>query len=205
LREQGEALFGDEKFADLFQDVGRRSVAPRIVATVMVMQRLEGLSDREAVEHFAFDIRWKYATGVALDYPSFVHTVLVDMRARLRGSKSPNRIFEAVLVLAKEAGWVGRKRVLDSTALYDAVATQDTVTMIRSSIRALLRLCDASAKSSSTLCHETRTPSSCFSMIASSPTRYARPPRSWPPSWARTSKFAKTECFAFCVAPPRAA
>ena len=119
LREQGEALFGDEKFADLFQDVGRRSVAPRIVATVMVMQRLEGLSDREAVEHFAFDIRWKYATGVDLDYPSFVHTVLVDMRARLRGSNSPNRIFEAVLVLAKEAGLVGRKRVLDSTALYD--------------------------------------------------------------------------------------
>jgi hypothetical protein len=28
--------------------------------------------------------------------------------------------------------------VLDSTALYDAVATQDTVTMIRGAIRALL-------------------------------------------------------------------
>jgi hypothetical protein len=29
---------------------------------------------------------------------------------------------------------VGRKRVLDSTPLYDAVATQDTVTLIRSAI-----------------------------------------------------------------------
>jgi hypothetical protein len=37
---------------------------------------------------------------------------------------------------------IGRKRVLDSTALYDAVATQDTVTMIRSSIRGLLRVAD---------------------------------------------------------------
>jgi hypothetical protein len=48
-----------------------------------------------------------------------------------------------VLEVAKEAGLVGRKRVLDSTALYDAVATQDTVTMIRSALRALLRVADA--------------------------------------------------------------
>lgn len=44
--------------------------------------------------------------------------------------------------MAREAGLVGRKRVLDSTALYDAVATQDTVTMIRSAIRALLSTAD---------------------------------------------------------------
>ena len=46
-------LFPDEMFADLFTDVGRRSVPPMIVAVVMVMQRIEGLSDREAVERFA--------------------------------------------------------------------------------------------------------------------------------------------------------
>ena len=138
LHRESHKLFPDESFADLFEDVGRRSVPPRIVATVMVLQRLAGASDREAVDLFAFDLRWKYAAGVDLDYPSFVHTVLVEMRARLRDSDRPNRIFEAALQMAKEAGWVGRKRVLDSTALYDAVATQDTVTMIRSAIRALL-------------------------------------------------------------------
>ena len=68
------------------------------------------------------------------------HTVLVYMRARLRESEKPNRIFETVLDVAKAAGLVGRKRVLDSTALYDAVATQDTVTLIRSAIRGLLRV-----------------------------------------------------------------
>jgi hypothetical protein len=138
LAEQGHRVFADEVFADLFDDVGRRSVPPRVVAAVMVLQRIEGASDREAVDRFAFDLRWKYAAGVDLDYPAFVHTVLVDMRARLRESERPDRIFEATLQMAKEAGLVGRKRVLDSTALYDAVATQDTVTMIRSAIRALL-------------------------------------------------------------------
>ena len=143
LHRDGDRLFPDEAFADLFGDIGRWSVAPRIVAVVMVLQRLEGLSDREAVDRFSFDLRWKYAAGgLDFDHPGFVHTVLVDMRARLRRSKRPNRVFEMALQVAREAGVIGRKRVLDSTALYDAVATQDTVTLIRSAIRALLRVVD---------------------------------------------------------------
>ena len=136
-------LFPDEVFADLFTDVGRRSVPPMIVAVVMVLQRFEGLSDREAVERFAFDARWKYAAGgLDFDYPGFVHTVLVDMRARLARSKRPDRVFETTLEVAKSAGLVGRRRVLDSTPLYDAVATMDTVTLVRSAIRGLLTVVD---------------------------------------------------------------
>jgi Transposase DDE domain/Transposase domain (DUF772) len=141
LHREGHRLFPDEGFADLFQEVGRASVPPRIVSVVMVLQRLEGLSDREAVDRMTFDLRWKYAAGgLDYDYPGFVHTVLVDMRARLRRSKRPNRIFEAAMEVARGAGLVGRKRVLDSTPLYDAVSTQDTVTLVRSAIRALLRV-----------------------------------------------------------------
>ena len=54
----------DVLFADLFSDRGRRSVPPSVVAVVMVLQRLEGLSDREAVDRYAFDARWRYAAGV---------------------------------------------------------------------------------------------------------------------------------------------
>src|SRR5215210_7951457 len=145
LHRECHRLFADELFADLFCDGrGRRSVPPMIVAVVMVLQRLEGCSDREAVDRFTFDARWKYAAG-GLDfaYPGFVHTVLVDMRARLAASQRPERIFEVVLETARRAGLVGRRRVLDSTALYDAVATMDTVTLVRSAIRGLLGACDA--------------------------------------------------------------
>jgi len=136
------ALFADAMFADLFCDVGRRSVPPMVVAVVMVLQRLEGCSDREAVDRFAFDVRWKYAAGgLDFDYPGFVHTVLVDMRARLAASQRPDRVFEVVLETAKKAGLVGRRRVLDSTCLYDAVATMDTVTLVRSAVRGLLAVC----------------------------------------------------------------
>lgn len=136
-------LFPDELFADLFCDVGRRCVPPMIVAVVMVLQRIEGCSDREAVDRFTYDARWKYAAGgLGFDYPGFAHTVLVDMRARLAASERPDRIFEVVLEMGRRAGLVGRRRVLDSAALYDAVATMDTVTLIRSAIRGVLTACD---------------------------------------------------------------
>ena len=90
LHRECHVLFPDELFADLFTSTGRRSVPPRIVAVVMVLQRLFGLSDREAVEAFEFDARWKYACGgLDFDYPGFAHTVLVDMRARLARSERP--------------------------------------------------------------------------------------------------------------------
>jgi hypothetical protein len=107
----------------------------------MVLQRLQGLSDREAVEAFSFDARWKYACGgLAFDYPGFSHTVLVDMRARLAASARPERIFEVTVAAARQAGLVGVRRVLDSTPLYDAVATMDTVTLLGSAIRGLLKV-----------------------------------------------------------------
>lgn len=140
LAEQGHALLPDEMFADLYSSRGRRSVAPRVMATVMVLQRFEGLSDSEAVDRLHFDLRYKWACGLAYDAPSFDSTLLVDMRARLRNSTSPDRIFEAVLEVAKQANLVGKKRIVDSTALYDAVATQDTVTLVRSAIVGVLRV-----------------------------------------------------------------
>lgn len=144
LHRECRRLFPDSLFADLFAVKGRWSVPPMIVAVVMVLQRLEGLSDREAVDRFTFDTRWKYAAGgLDFDHPGFVHTVLVDFRARLAASDRPDRIFDTVIEVARAAGLIGRKRVLDSTPIYDAVATQDTVTLIRSAIRQLLRAADA--------------------------------------------------------------
>jgi len=143
LHRECHRLFPDDLFADLFSERGRRSVPPSIVAVVMVLQRLFGLTDREAVQSFEFDARWKYAAGgLSLDYGSFAHTVLVDMRARLDASSSPKRIFEVTVEAAGAAGLVGAKRVLDSTPLYDAVATMDTVTLVRSAVRGLLKVAD---------------------------------------------------------------
>ena len=100
----------------------------RTIATVMLLQAYEGLSDREACDRLAFDLRWKAAAGLAVSGSSFHPTVLVGLRNRLRASVRPRRLFEDVTAAARRAGLLGgRRRVLDSTPLYDAVATRDTV------------------------------------------------------------------------------
>jgi len=117
-------------------------VPAEVIAAVMVLQALEGLSDREAVSALRRDIAWKVACGLRLDDQGFHPTVLVYWRNRIRASQRPRRIFEAVRQVVEATGVLrGRgRRVLDSTVLEDAVATQDTVTQLVAAIRRVRRL-----------------------------------------------------------------
>ncbi len=142
LADHRQELFPDELFADLFPSVrGRPSVPADIMATVIVLQSLEGLSDRDAARALRDRISWKVACGLALDAPGFHHTVLTYWRGRLRASDRPERIFDAIRAVVDATGILkGRtRRALDSTLLDDAVATQDTVTQLISAIRRVRR------------------------------------------------------------------
>src|SRR2546428_930239 len=142
LADHRQELFPEEMFADLFPSGrGRPSVPADVIATVMVLQALEGLSDRDAARALRDRISWKVACGLALDDPGFHHTVLTYWRTRLRASVRPERIFEAVRSVIESTGVLKAKtrRALDSTLLDDAVATQDTVTQVISAIRRVRR------------------------------------------------------------------
>jgi hypothetical protein len=131
-------LFPDEVFADLFPSGrGRPSIPADVVASVIVLQTLHGLSDSEAVEAVTFDLRWKAACGLAVTAPGFHPTVLTYWRRRLAASARPRRIFEVIGQVVAETGVLTGKtrRALDSTVLDDAVATQDTVTQLIAAIR----------------------------------------------------------------------
>jgi IS5 family transposase len=143
LADFGGRLFPDDYFADMYKESrrGRPTVPARVLATVMILQAHEGLSDQEAVDRLECDLRWQAAAGVPSGCEGFHATVLVGMRNRLRASERPRRLFEDTKRVAGEAGVMGvRARVLDSTPLFDAVATQDTVTQLRAGIRKLLML-----------------------------------------------------------------
>jgi hypothetical protein len=143
LADHRRQLFPPELFADIArQGGGHPSVPAEVVATVMVLQALEGLSDREAVSALRRDIAWKVACGLRLDDEGFHPTVLVYWRNRLRVSERPRRVFDAVRQVVQATGVLkGRgRRVLDSTILEDAVATQDTVTQLIAAIRRVRRL-----------------------------------------------------------------
>jgi Transposase DDE domain/Transposase domain (DUF772) len=143
LADHRHALFPPELFADVARrGGGHPSVPAEVVASVMVLQALEGLSDREAISALRRDIAWKVACGLRLDDEGFHPTVLVYWRNRLRTSPTPRRVFDAVRQVAEATGVLsGRgRRVLDSTILEDAVATQDTVTQLVGAIRRVRRL-----------------------------------------------------------------
>jgi len=147
LAEHRLRLFPDELFADLFPSRrGRPSVPADVIATVLVLQALEGLSDRDALRALVTDIRWKVACGLALDDEGFHPTVLTLWRNKLRASDAPERVFDVVREVVAETGVLAGKtrRALDSTLLDDAVATQDTVTQLSSMIRRVRKAIPAS-------------------------------------------------------------
>jgi hypothetical protein len=135
-------LFPDELFADLFAPGrGRPSVPTQVVASVLVLQTLHNLSDREAVEALTFDLRWKTACGLAVADRAFDASTLTYWRRRLARSERPNRIFDAVNTVVAATGVLAGKhrRALDSTIFDDAVATQDTITQLIAAIRRVAR------------------------------------------------------------------
>ena len=68
LADHRSELFVDEDFADLFPSgKGRPSIPGEVICSVMVLQALEGLSDRDAIHQLRTRIDWKVACGLALD------------------------------------------------------------------------------------------------------------------------------------------
>jgi hypothetical protein len=135
-------LFPAEMFADLFPSGrGRPSIPVDVVATVLVLQALEGLSDRETVAALRTDLRWKVACGLAIGDTGFDPSTLTYWRKRLAKSNAPHRIGDAVMDVVSQTGVLKGKnrRALDSTILDDAVATQDTVTQLIAVIRKVRR------------------------------------------------------------------
>jgi hypothetical protein len=112
-------LFPAELFSDLFPSRrGRPSVPGEVIATVLVLQALRGLSDREALEALTFDLRWKAACGLAVTDTGFDPSTLTYWRRRLAASARPDRVFE---VIAESGAVAGKtRRALDSTILDDA-------------------------------------------------------------------------------------
>jgi hypothetical protein len=143
LAEHRAELFPDSFTADLFGSrTGRPSLSADLVGSVLVLQALHDLSDGQAADALKFDIRWKVACGRSLTQMSFDPSTLVYWRRRIAESERPDRVFDVVAEVIAQTGILRgkRRRVIDSTVLDDAVATQDTVTQLTAAIRKVARV-----------------------------------------------------------------
>jgi hypothetical protein len=155
LAEHRRELFPDSFTADLFESrTGRPSLPADLIGSVLVLQALYDLSDGQAADALKFDIRWKVACGRSLTQMGFDPSTLVYWRKRIARSDRPDRVFDAVAGVIAATGMLAgkRRRVLDSTVLDDAVATQDTVTLLTAAIRKVARVVPGAADVIAAVC-----------------------------------------------------
>jgi hypothetical protein len=144
LASQRGQLFRDEDFAALYcADNGRRSVPPSLLATVLLLQTYEGVSDEEATARAAFDLRWKVALGIGLDERPFAKSTLQLFRAHLVLHEHVQAVFRKSLAFARQTGYLkGAKMrvVLDTTYILGRGAVKDTYNLLADGIVALARV-----------------------------------------------------------------
>ncbi len=137
-----DVLFRDEDLAEMYcLDNGRPSLPPSLLSGVLLLQFHDDVGDEEAVERLRYDLRWKVALGLPLDYQGFHPTSLVVFRRQLLKYGKERYAFERFLRVAREAGFLPEKvcQLLDSSPMKGAGATQDTYTLLRKGIRRLLK------------------------------------------------------------------
>lgn len=141
LAEHGDRIVRDEDFAECYsQRMGRPSIPPSLLAKVMLLQHRTGVSDEQAMECVAWDLRWKVALGLPVDHQGWHPTSLTKYRARLLLHKKEGLALENTLRLAEELGMLDgtAEQIIDSTPMLGAAATQDTVRLVRHGVRKLI-------------------------------------------------------------------
>ena len=137
-------LFRDADFAELYcLDNGRVSVAPSLLATALLLQTHDKVSDAEAKARADFDIRWKVALGIEIEDRPFAKSTFQVFRAQLILHDKVREVFEQSLRLAREQGYLKRGRgmrvAMDTTYILGRGAVKDTYNLLADGIVKLMR------------------------------------------------------------------
>ena len=131
-------LFRDEEFAELYcPDNGRDSVPPSLVATALLLQAYDKVSDAEAKQRADFDIRWKVALGIEVEDRPFAKSTLQLFRAQLILHDRVRAVFQRSLQLARQTGYLKGRRMkvaVDTTYILGRGAVKDTYNLLADGI-----------------------------------------------------------------------
>lgn len=143
LARGGRQLFKDEDFAGLYRaEFGRPSVPPSQLCVLLLLQTYDGVSDEEAIERTAYDLRWKVALGLELEDKLCAKSTLQLFRAKLVVHERFGDLFEKSVEACRQAGLFRRRRLevaVDTTPVLGRGAVKDTFNLISDQIRTLVR------------------------------------------------------------------
>lgn len=142
LAREGPSLFRDRDFADLYGTRGRPSVPPSQLCVLLVLQAKDGVSDQEAVDRTAFDLRWKVALGVELEEKLCAKSTLQLFRAKLLLNERYHQLFETSVAACRRQGLGSGKKLevaIDTTPVFGRGAVRDTFNLVSDGIRHVIR------------------------------------------------------------------
>ena len=120
--------------------MGRPELDPVFLAGVTLLQIMERLSDRRAVQACLFDARWRMALEINADWKGFDPSTLVCFRGRVVEHGEATRIFDACLTAMRESGYLkarGPVRI-DSTHVLGDLARMSRLECVRETLRLAL-------------------------------------------------------------------
>ena len=140
MRDKLGPLFDDVDFAPLFAWCGQAGISPGLLATVTIMQFMEGLTDRQTADAVRGRIDWKYALGLPLTYPGFHYSILSPFRDRLLAGDQEALLFDKVLERLKAHKLLKgyRQQRTDSTHILAAIRTLNRLECVGETVRRVL-------------------------------------------------------------------
>jgi transposase len=130
-------------------DNGRPGIEPVWLLGTSLLQYLEGVPDRQAVEMLRYHAGWNFALNRTIGQEVFHPTVLVYFRNRLIEHELSQVVFAKILDGLVEAGLVERRsrQRLDSTQMMGLVARMSRLENMRETLRLALKEGEQSAAS----------------------------------------------------------
>src|SRR5438552_5179980 len=116
---------------------GRVALEPVLMLGVSLLQDIDGVPDRQAVEMLRYHAGWNFALNRQLGDPGFHSTSLVNFRHRLEQHEQGALAFSTILTALQEAGLISRqtRQRLDSTQMFGRVAKISRLDCVRESLR----------------------------------------------------------------------
>ena len=122
-------------------DNGRVAIEPVLMLGVSLLQDLDGMPDRQAVERLRYHAGWTFALNRQLGDDVFHPSSLVNFRNRLEDHQQSALGFKTILAALEQAGLVSRqsRQRLDSTQMFGRVSQMNRLDCVRESLRLALR------------------------------------------------------------------
>jgi hypothetical protein len=120
---------------------GRAAIEPVLMLGVSILQDLDGVPDRQAVEMLRYHAGWNFALNRQIGDEVFHPSSLVNFRNRLLQHDQSALGFKTILEALIEAGLVSRqsRQRLDSTQMFGRVARMGRLDCVRETLRLALK------------------------------------------------------------------